>query len=1056
MDSQRWRQIEAVLDQVLETPVEDRAEILDRACGEDAELRAEVESLLAADRDGTGLLESPAADYAATLLDVDRTVAEDELEGRELGPYRVLRRLGGGGMGVVYEAEDTRLGRRVAIKLLPSEWSRHPGSKERFLREARAASGIDHPNVCTIHDLGESDGGRLFLVMALARGETLQQRLENEPLPVTEARDLAVQIARGLEPAHAAGIVHRDVKPANVMVAETDDGPEAKILDFGIAKIAGEAGLTQTGGSLGTPYYMSPEQAAGQPVDARTDVWSLGVVLYEMLAGRRPFEGDNQLAVLRAITDSDLEPLDRLRPQVPESLGRTVEKALAKDPAERYQTVAELRADLESNQVSPVAARRRSWLLAMTVIALLALAGWWTWRSRPATTSEPSVQVVAGAGADATAAEAQRTKLAVLFFQNLTGDPDLDWMRRGITEMLVTDLAQSPELDVVSTRRLFEIFGELGLDDPSPPSLETVRAVADKSGAGTIVLGNFVRLGEVLQVAFSVERPTDGEILQSDRFEGRGDESLFAVVDELSAAIRNRFEVAPHPAGAPTVEDVTTSSIEAWRHYTEGLALYQQAKFSEAVPLLEKAVEIDPEFALALSTLGRLYQNLRQPLLEREFKRRAVEHADRLPTDRRYAVQGTFYSSEWTTYGQAIAAFRRAVELYPDRTAHRSNLAAFLMFQEHYEAALEHYEILLRQGTQFAPTYSAAANAYAALGRLEIGRRLLEDLVARSPEQWYPHLGLAWYLTIGDEPAAATAALERAAALRPGESNVEYAGWRLEVSRENWPQAAIRAQNLLDSDDTHARWLGATSAARNLLYKGQSEAALERFRQATRAYPEPESFTALAHAWSAELLLARGEPRQALREARLAQELGAGQWPEILGLFLAASAELDLGLDASESETRLRQLWASNPNPVEERQLHRLAARRSAAAGEHRKAVEALLKAEALLPARGTEMHWHVLPDHVPLWFELGLAEVQAGRQEQALHWFEAVAESGDEHIQFPIPWVRGFYHLGQVQHQLGDEAQARRQLSRFVELWGSGDLDLRKLEEAAEAANRP
>jgi serine/threonine-protein kinase len=283
-------------------------------------------------------------------------------------------------MGVVYAARDTRLERDVALKFLPPEWSRDATAKKRLLREAQAASALDHPNICTVHDIGETGDGQLYIVMAHYRGESLEHELERGPLAVDRARDLASQVARGLERAHEAGIVHRDVKPANVFVTARGD---ARILDFGIAKVAGVTGLTRTGISPGTPAYMSPEQAAGRPVDARTDLWSLGVMLYEMLAGRRPFRGDHDQAVIHAILERDPELLSGLRPEVPADLCRTVAKALAKAPAERYQVAGELAADLEpatAPRPRPrrrAGSRRRSAAAVAGALLLVAL-GLWT------------------------------------------------------------------------------------------------------------------------------------------------------------------------------------------------------------------------------------------------------------------------------------------------------------------------------------------------------------------------------------------------------------------------------------------------------------------------------------------------------------------------------------------------------------------------------------------------------------------------------------------------------------------------------------------------------
>lgn len=381
-DPARWRRIESILDLALDLPAAERSALLDESCAGDPALRAEVEAVLAADAQAGDFLVTPAGEYVPDLLS-DEDDGEPDLSGHQMGPYRLLREIGGGGMGTVYEAEDTRLGRRVAVKLLPPEYSRDRRAKERFLREARAAAAVDHPNLCTVHDVGESDG-RLYIVLSFYEGETLKERIRRGPLPVAEARDIAIQVARGLARAHEAGIVHRDVKPANVMLTRRG---EAKILDFGIARLQGdEASLTRTGASWGTPAYMSPEQARGEPVDGRTDVWSLGVMLYEMLAGRRPFGGDSMEAVVSAILTREPEPLERVRPDVPPELARVVERALTKDPAERYGSAAEMLADLESGRAPARRWRRRALWVAVGALALALLAvllRWQPWRAGP-------------------------------------------------------------------------------------------------------------------------------------------------------------------------------------------------------------------------------------------------------------------------------------------------------------------------------------------------------------------------------------------------------------------------------------------------------------------------------------------------------------------------------------------------------------------------------------------------------------------------------------------------------------------------------------------------
>jgi eukaryotic-like serine/threonine-protein kinase len=354
MTPERWRQIDLLYHDALERDAGRRAAFLDRACAGDAELRRDVESLLASHERAGGFIAEPALKVAARVLASERA---ESLVGRVLAHYRIVSLLGAGGMGEVYLAEDTRLGRRVALKLLPAHFTRDGERLGRFEREARAASSLNHPNVCVIHEVGEAEGGRRYIVMEYVEGVTLRERMAGARMKLGEVLDVAAQIASALAAAHASGIVHRDIKPENVMLRE--DG-YLKVLDFGLAKLTERRRVgdsegatrrlveTETGMVMGTATYMSPEQARGLTVDERTDIWSLGVVLYEMVTGRVPFEGATTSDVIASILERESPPLTRYLPEVPAELQRIITKALRKDREERYQTVKDMLPDLKS------------------------------------------------------------------------------------------------------------------------------------------------------------------------------------------------------------------------------------------------------------------------------------------------------------------------------------------------------------------------------------------------------------------------------------------------------------------------------------------------------------------------------------------------------------------------------------------------------------------------------------------------------------------------------------------------------------------------------------
>lgn len=337
-----WEQVSKLFGKALEYPRGERSVWLDKACGGDAELRREVEALLQGHQRADGVLDRGVQEFAADAISLSQ---KGFPEGHEIGPYRILAEIGRGGMGVVYKAHDTRLERTVALKFLAPYFA-SPRDRERFTREAKAAAALHHPNICTVYEIHDF-GTDIAIAMAYIEGETLTANLKSGPLPVAECLDIACQLTDALRVSHASGIVHRDIKPSNVMVTP-GEGPSNRvtIMDFGLAQLMGRSKLTRTGTIVGTPKYMSPEQIQSRPTDQRTDVWSVGVVLYEMLAGEPPFSEERNPEITRAIVHEDSEPISGLRRGIPAELEWVVEKAMAKDPAERYQRIDEMLVDL--------------------------------------------------------------------------------------------------------------------------------------------------------------------------------------------------------------------------------------------------------------------------------------------------------------------------------------------------------------------------------------------------------------------------------------------------------------------------------------------------------------------------------------------------------------------------------------------------------------------------------------------------------------------------------------------------------------------------------------
>ena len=548
--------------------------------------------------------------------------------GSQLGPYQIVSQLGAGGMGVVYQARDPRLDRSVAIKLLPPDLTRDEIAKQRFLQEAKAASALDHPNICTIYEINETEDGQLYLVMAHYEGETLKERIARGPVKLKDAIDIAMQVGEGLAKAHAAGIVHRDIKPANLMV--TADGT-IKILDFGLAKLAGSEGVTQTGTTVGTVAYMSPEQARGQEVDHRTDIWSLGVVLYEMLAGQPPFVGENLLSLSNAIMDGEPMALSGAS----SSAHSVVTKALNKDKARRYLSVTDLLTELRALQSGSDAA---------TV---------------------------------ATPAKADVPSIAVLPFVNISADAEQEYFCDGLAEELIDALARLDGLRVVSRTSSFQFRGK-GHD---------LRDVGQKLKVKTVLEGSVRKAGKRLRINAQLISTDDDYHLWSERYD-RDMDDIFAVQDDIARRVVEKLKVKLLGAeGAPLVKRAT-ANLEAYNLYLQGrhyLPGYTGKALEKAAGCFEKALALEPMYARAHAGLAHVLVSRatlflaasRDVMLEAKAAALRALAADDEVGEAHFALGQVLWYYDWDWAG-GEREHRRALELAPGDVLVRGSYANLL------------------------------------------------------------------------------------------------------------------------------------------------------------------------------------------------------------------------------------------------------------------------------------------------------------------------------------------------------------------------------------------
>jgi eukaryotic-like serine/threonine-protein kinase len=655
MQPERWQSCTDVFNAAVEQSPDERAAFVERSCNGDEALRRKVELLLKYhDRSGD-FIKSPAFEAAPELLAGD----PETLVGQHLGCYRVDAIAGVGGMGIVYLAWDERLGRKVALKLLPPSMVANEAELGRLKREARTASALNHPNIVTIHEIGEVDSTH-YVATEFVEGSTLRERMTKGSIPLNEAVDIAAQVASALCVAHRAGIVHRDIKLENIMLRP--DG-YVKVLDFGIAKLTQQETLgtmpivgaqlpTQQSMMLGTTRYMSPEQAMAQQVDARSDLWSLGVVLYEMLAGRAPFEGETATDVIAAISESDPQPLKQRAPIVPPALQSVVDRSLRKDPAERYQTAEEMLSDLRAikEKTDRIAAQSARWIAVTAVAAMLGgVALFYAWR---------------GGRADPGRAPAAIEKsIAVLPFENLSKDEENAYFAGGVQDEILSNLAKVADLKVISRTSVMKY--KSGLE-------RNLREISKTLGVSHVVEGSVQRAGERVRVSAQLIDARNDAELWAEHYD-RDVADVFAVQREIAQQIADQLKANLSPAEKAAIAERPTTDLVAYAYYTKANEMDVwgnwegvEKSLNQKVELLEKATQRDPNFALAYCALAKTQVDLADMIddpKQLEAAKTAAEAALRLRPDlgevHLELARYYFFSFDYNRAREELAIVRR-------------------------------------------------------------------------------------------------------------------------------------------------------------------------------------------------------------------------------------------------------------------------------------------------------------------------------------------------------------------------------------------------------------
>jgi serine/threonine protein kinase/Flp pilus assembly protein TadD len=958
--------------------------------------------------------------------------------GKTISHYKIIEKLGAGGMGEVYLAQDTKLNRRVALKFLPIQLASDGELKERFKREAQAAAALNHPNIITIHEVAEYEA-RPFIAMEYVEGESLKDVIARKELSIGEVLDIALQVSDGLAAAHQAGIVHRDIKPQNVLMGK--DG-RVRICDFGLAKAKRDATLTQAGSTLGTIAYMSPEQAEGKEADHRSDIFSFGVVLYEMITNQLPFKGEHDAAVMHSIVNDTPEPLARYKADVPEGLQRIVDKTLAKDKGERYQHADDLLADLKREKRSleqsktvqvptgPVSVKlKRRFLpfivpasiIFIVVLLLLILKPF-------------QVQI-----APEKAAVAEENSLAIMYFENMVDKDDTERLGEIVTNLLITDLSESQYMNVLSNQRLYDILKLLGREGEKVIDRDVATEVATRARAKWMLLGNILQVEPEIILTSQLVDVATGKVAASQRIDGEAGEKIFGMVDKLTVEIKNDLSLPSAAQNEPDrpVADVTTHSPEAYRYYLEGVDYGLKFYFAEAQESLEKALELDSTFVMAYYRLAGIKRSEAHSLLAK-----AMTYADKVSWKERHYVKGA-YAFHSGDYAQAIEECQNIIQRYPDeKEAFWTMGYIYAQVLQRPEEGVRHLSRAIEIDPLYKTAYNQLAYAYDEIGNFEKSIWAINEYISLAPDEANPYDSRGDLYAYNGKLDQAIESYTKASEIKPGFSTGKLG--HMYLFKREYAKAESCYRALASGSEKSVRSEGRTYLALIPLHQGRLDEALRVLDAGITAdrMEEAKAWQLEKHCGKAMIYREKKNLDLALEETQKSMEISREVYPQTPAYhweyYVRLLTEKDEIARAEEAANAFKMdIEDKNPSLM---YLHWYTLGFIEWSKGNREA--ALSEFERLADAT---------PD---FWAHFTLAEayLESGRLGEAVTEFEKVLSRYDSNRALcAFRAVKAHYLLGLAYERSGWNKKAIEQYEEFLEIWKDADPGIPEVEDAKE-----